>query len=65
MYTILLLIFIGTAFNFMIWQLLTCIATMKESKYENFLWNGAIASGVIAIVASAVYVIYTIVTHLF
>lgn len=56
--TFLMSVFMGTSINFIIWQTLTGIAILERSKHEKFLVNGTLVSGVIALVAMLVYVIY-------
>lgn len=56
--TFLMSVFMGTSINFIIWQTLTDIAILERSKHEKFLVNGTLVSGVIALVAMLVYVIY-------
>lgn len=58
---ILISVIIGTSINYLIWQVLTCIAVLTRSKHEKFLVNGTLVSGVIALVAMLVYVIYSFV----
>lgn len=54
---ILICVLIGTAINYLVWHVPTCIAVLTRSKHEKFLVNGTLVSGVIAFVAILVYVI--------
>lgn len=61
MNAILISIIIGTSINVAVWAVLTIIAVLRGSEHEMFLINGGLASGLITLVALAVYVIYNLI----